>query len=175
MKNKKNARETTTTEDYNMSAVTNVDIKVLHLLENNPRTISKEGMAKLCKSIQEDPTFLWSRPVLVHDLDDKLVVYAGNQRVRAAKKLGWKQIPCVIEKGLSEEIIKSRVVKDNKTYGVFDIDILANEWEIEMLCDAGFTEAELLNTFDEDEVDIIEEKKSKKDKKKQCPSCGHQF
>lgn len=128
---------------YMPVAIVEVNIKDLTLLERNPRKITKDQMQKLCKSIQSDPDFLFNRPVLVHDKDGKLEVYAGNQRVRAAQQLKWKTIPCIIEKGLLEEIIKERIIKDNKTYGEFDIDMLANEWDSEILKDCGFTDGEI--------------------------------
>ena len=127
-----------------------VAISSLSLLEKNPRKITKEQMDKLCKSITNDPDFLFNRPVLVHDDGTKLIVYAGNQRVRAAKKLKWKKIPCIIEKGLSEDIINQRIIKDNKTFGEFDFDILANEWDTELLLEAGFNIDELIGKEIED-------------------------
>jgi len=157
-----------------MPGIQSVKISSLTLLENNPRTISKDQMQRLCKSIEEDPVFLNSRPILVHEKDNQLLVYAGNQRVRAAKRLKWKEIPCIIEKDLDEQTIKSRIIKDNKTYGVFDFDILANEYEIELLMDAGFLENEILGIFDEKE-EIESEEKEQKKKKNMCPSCGHEF
>jgi DNA modification methylase len=122
-----------------MTQIESVKISKLKLLENNPRKIEKTQFDKLCKSLQEDPGFLHDRPILVHKTDGQLLVYAGNQRVRAAKKLGWKEIPCIIEEGLSEEIVKKRTIVDNKTYGEFDFEILANDFDMEMLFDAGFT------------------------------------
>lgn len=153
-----------------------VDIKKLTLLENNPRKITKGQMDNLCKSIESDPGFLFNRPILVHDKDGILDVYAGNQRVRAAKKLKWKEIPCIIEKDLSAQIIKERIIKDNKTYGEFDFDILAGDYEIEMLLDCGF-EMKDLGAVDEKIQDNIEAKE-KEEKPKQlcmCPQCGCEF
>lgn len=154
-----------------------VDIKIsdLQLLEKNPRKITKEQMNKLCESIVNDPQFLYNRPVLVNDKDDVLTVYAGNQRVRAAKSLKWKTIPCIVEKDLSDEIIKSRIVKDNKTYGTFDYDMLANEWDIETLFECGFTSTEIDGYLEKVEVDDPVLKDEKEKKLKMCPSCGHEF
>lgn len=144
-------------------AIVQVPIKDLTLLERNPRKITKDQMEKLCKSIKSDPDFLYNRPVLVNDKEGKLTVYAGNQRVRAAQKLKWKEIPCIIEKNISEEIIKERIIKDNKTYGEFDFDILANEWDTDLLLDAGFSADELiganiedLGSTEEDESEVLE-------------------
>ena len=100
-------------------------------------------MQKLCESLTDDPDFLQKRPVLVNLVDSKYNVYGGNQRVRAAKQLGWKTIPCDVDENLSEKLMKDRVIKDNKTFGDFDYDLLANEYEIPDLLKAGFTPNEL--------------------------------
>ncbi len=160
-----------------------IQISKLTLLKDNPRTISKDAMEKLCKSIQEDPDFLMARPVLVNktctwddlvasqkDLKrhDTYTVYAGNQRVRAAKKLKMKEIPCIIENDLCEEVVKKRTLLDNKTFGEFDFDILANEWDIDMLLDCGFTADDIVGSVQ----DINTDKDDKKKKCKVCPKCG---
>ncbi len=142
--------------------ITMIPIVKLKLLDNNPRTITKEQMQKLCKSIQDDPEFLKCRPVIANNKDGKLVVYAGNQRVRAAKKLKIKEIPCIIEEDLCEEIMKKRTILDNKTFGAFDFDMLINEYDNDVLLECGFTLPELTGenfglenkVLDDDECDI---------------------
>lgn len=153
-----------------MQEIIKLQIKQLTLLENNPRKITGEQMQKLEKSLEDDPEFIWKRPVLVNHIDGKYIVYAGNQRVRAAKKLKWKEIPCIVDVNLSNEIIQDRVVKDNKTYGTFDFEMLANEFDIEKLLDAGFTPEELhidiqdLGSTDEEEGQLLEPPKEPKTK-----------
>ena len=154
-----------------MTATINVKISDLTLLENNPRKINKDQFEKLCNSIKNDPEFLFLRPCLVHDDNGKLVVYAGNQRVNAAKKLKWKEIPCIVDKNLSPEIIKERIIKDNKHYGEFDFDILANEFDIDTLIDAGFYANELIGNIEAEEIES-EEHEEKEPKCKLCPKCG---
>lgn len=142
-----------------MPEIENVLISKLKLLDNNPRKITKEQFAKLCKSLEKDPEFFWQRPCLVNksEYGEVLTVYAGNQRVRAAKKLKWKEVPCIIEFDLPQDIINERIIRDNKTYGEFDFDILANEWDVGLLIDAGFTAAELalapITEIEDDEED----------------------
>lgn len=148
-----------------MVEIVQINISELKLLEKNPRKISKDQMEKLCESLKNDPDFFFNRPCLVHEKDGVLEVYAGNQRVRAAKKLKWKKVPCILEKGLSEDILNERIIKDNKTYGEFDYEMLANEWDVDLLLDAGFTPEELvgsdhgitdLGSTEEDESNILE-------------------
>ena len=141
-------------------------LKKLKLLEKNPRKITKEQLEKLCKSLKDDPEFLKKRPILVNLVNDVYHVYAGNQRVQAAKKIGWKTIPCDVDENLDEALIKSRVIKDNKTYGEFDFDIIANEYDFDDLIEYGFSPDELLGkeveeilNEDEDEDTSLEPSK----------------
>ncbi len=155
-----------------------ISIKKLKLSDSNPRTISKNQFDKLCRSLENDPDFLIARPILVHETIDGLEVYAGNQRVRAAKKLGWKEIPCIIEKDLSENIIKERALKDNAHYGTWDFDLLANEYEINDLLEVGFTEHELAINYEpikeNNNNKTVEEtsEASNSQSTSICPHCG---
>ena len=162
--------------------IQNIPIKDLKLLEKNPRRITKQKMEKLCDSIKEDPEFLNERPVLVNLVEGEYHVYAGNQRIRAAKKLGWKEIPCSVVEGLEESVLRKRVLKDNKTFGEFDFDLLANDYELDELFDAGFNDKELhLDDFLEkcERVESIKEKEEQDEsavpKKHTCPNCGWEF
>lgn len=153
-----------------MQTIIKISIKDLTILEKNPRKINAEQMQKLEKSLTDDPDFLFKRPVLVNFKDDKHIVYAGNQRVRAAKKLKWKDIPCIVDENLSDEIMKDRIIKDNKTFGEFDFEMLANEFDIEKLLDAGFTPEELhidiedLGSTEENDSEVLEPPKDPKTK-----------
>lgn len=149
-------------------------ISKLKLLKNNPRRITKDQMEKLKASIQSDPDFLYNRPVLINCVDGIYHVYAGNQRVRAAKSLRIKEIPCIIDQDLPEEVVKKRVIIDNKTFGEFDFDILANEWDLDILVDCGFTSEEILGCLDDEEVEEEAEDK-KASKEKVCPHCGEKL
>ena len=113
-----------------MPIIQEVEIDKLIFLEDNPRKITAPQMKKLCESLKADTSFLYDRPVLVNRKDGKLYIYGGNQRVRAAQKLKWKKIPCSISDDLSDNQVKCRIIKDNKTYGEFDFDMLANNFEV---------------------------------------------
>lgn len=123
--------------------IEDIPIKKLVLLEKNPRRITAIQLEKLCDSIKDDPDFLKERPVLVNYIEGIYKVYAGNQRVQAAKKLRMKTIPCSVVKDLPEDVMRKRVIKDNKTFGEFDFDMLANEWEYDDLLAAGFEDKDL--------------------------------
>jgi hypothetical protein len=91
--------------------------------------------------------------------------------VRAAKALGWKEIICDVELNIPDEIMKKRAITDNKTFGEWDYEILANEWNVELLMDCGFTALEIQSSNNL----YKEEKEDKPKKQKECPNCGHQF
>lgn len=124
-----------------------IEIDKLTLLENNPRRITKDQFEKLKKSLEEDPMFFKLRPCLVNKIGNDLIVYAGNQRVRAASKLKWCHVPCIVEENVSETRMKSRAIKDNKTFGEWDFDVLNEHFEIDLILDAGFTAEELTGDY----------------------------
>jgi DNA modification methylase len=136
-------------------------ISKLKLSPDNPRSITRDQMDKLCKSMQDDPDFLHCRPVLVNKHDDTLTVYAGNMRVRAAKKLKLKNIPCIVSHDLPEDHMRRRMILDNKQAGEWDFDALANSWDIELLIDCGFKPEEILgdlsNISDDHRLDYAED------------------
>lgn len=152
--------------------IKHIPIKDLTLLEKNPRKITKEQFDKLVKSLQDDPDFFDLRPCLVNHIVDtnKMVVYAGNQRIQAAKKLKWKNVPCIVEDNIDEAVMMQRIIKDNAHYGFFDWEILANEYDIDDLLDAGLTPESMDLLTKEIESEENEEKPKKE---KLCPNCGH--
>lgn len=116
-----------------------VPVGELELLENNPRTISKEQFDKLKKSVAERKAYFEGRPCLVNHKDGKLTVFAGNQRLRAARDLKMDKVPCVVYENLSKKEEKELTILDNIEYGKWDWEILANEYELEELEEMGLT------------------------------------
>lgn len=82
----------------------------VELLEDNPRDINQKEFEALCDDIKNDPNFLHQRPPLVNHITDsgKKVVYAGNQRLKAARHIGLEQIYFWVEENVSEEIQQKR-------------------------------------------------------------------
>lgn len=109
-----------------------IKLSKLRLLPDNPRQINDENFERLKRDLQDDPEFLDKRPVLVNKTDEGLIVYAGNMRTRAAIDLGWEDIPCIVDENLSDEVMRKRALRDNQEYGEWDMDILANEWSLEL-------------------------------------------
>lgn len=148
-----------------------VDLKKLRLRKRNPRTITSAQMKKCMDKIQSKPEFLQENPILVNVLDGVYNVYCGNQRVRAARKLGWKQIPCSLSYNLSEEDVKERVVLHNTHFGENDYEMLACDYDIELLLSCGLTEQEL--QIDDPTIEDIGEEESSEQQEEQIKYCPH--
>lgn len=93
---------------------------------NNPRIIKDNKFKKLVKSIQDFPEMLKLRPIVV---DDDNFILGGNMRYKACVEAGLKEIPIIKATELSEEQKQEFVIKDNSSFGEWDWDVLANEWD----------------------------------------------
>lgn len=99
-------------------------------LPSNPRTIDEDKFQKLKQSLIDDPEMLELRELLVYPHGGKYVIIGGNMRYRASVELGLKELPCkVLPKETPVEKLKAYVMKDNISYGTFDWDMLANQWD----------------------------------------------
>lgn len=107
-------------------------------LPANPRQWTQEELDKLAKSIEETPELLDARGAIVVPHKGKFVVLGGNMRVTAARKLDLKEMPCaVLPEDTAVKKLREIVVKDNGSFGAWDFDALANEWDDEPLTDWG--------------------------------------
>ena len=118
----------------------------LSWLPKNPRQWTQTDIDRTKASIQEDTDFLEDRPLLVcPGLSGKYVVFGGNLRLTAARSLKLKEVPVVVycldeggpEQDEIRETIKRRAMKDNGSFGSFDYDELANNWDDLPLTDWG--------------------------------------
>lgn len=105
-------------------------ISTIHLNPENPRLIKDEAFKKLCKSIQEFPRMLELRPIVVDDLGE---ILAGNQRYRACKELGIKEVPVLLASDLTDEQKQEFIVKDNVSAGEWDFNILSTHFDSDIL------------------------------------------
>lgn len=103
-----------------------IKITDIKLNPNNPRIIKDEKFKKLVKSIADFPEMLKLRPLVV---DEDMVLLGGNMRYRAMVDVGIKEAEIVVAKGLTDEQKREFIIKDNVSYGEWDTDILANEWD----------------------------------------------
>jgi hypothetical protein len=102
----------------------------------NPRFIKDEKFYKLVKSIENNPEFMAYRELLVYAVGEKYVIIGGEMRYRAMKELKYTEAPCkVIAPKTTPEQLRAYILKDNSGYGQWDYDILANEYDIQLLDD----------------------------------------
>lgn len=107
-------------------------------LPKNPRFIRDTQFEKLKKSIEDFPEMLKLRELIVYPFEDKYVVIAGNMRLRAGQELGIKEFPCkVLPAETTVERLREITIKDNNSFGEWDMDDLANEWDKDELSEWG--------------------------------------
>lgn len=111
---------------------TKVPISSINLNPNNPRVIKDYKFEKLVRSIREFPKMLELRPIVVNEDN---VILGGNMRYRACVEAGLDDVYIVQAKDLTEEQQKEFIVKDNVSFGDWDFEVLANEWDIKDLED----------------------------------------
>ena len=145
------------------------DIDSLIFAEYNPRQLTKDQHQHLKDSIQR---FGLVDPILVNShADRKDIIIGGHQRVRVAKDLDIDKVPC-IELSLPYEKERELNVRLNKNTGEWDMDNLANMFDMDDLIDWGFDEGDL-KIFD-DEISLDDEQ-PKRDSLIECPECNFKF
>lgn len=111
-------------------------------LPKNPRVIKDEKFARLKQSIQDNPDMLKIKELVVFPFKEKgehqsqqiYLVIGGNMRLHALKDLGVTDVVCkVLKEDTSVEDLKKIVILDNASFGSYDYDSLANDWESDML------------------------------------------
>jgi hypothetical protein len=123
---------------------------------NNPRTIRKDQLEKLVKSLREFPEMLEARPIVV---DPDFVVLGGNMRLKAAQEAGLDMVPVYVATW-EEAKHKEFIIKDNLAFGEWDWDMLANEWEPEQLDDWGLKVWQPEDDIDMSILDEIDESRA---------------
>ena len=113
-----------------------VKIQKIKPNQTNPRYIRDFKFQKLVKSIKEFPEMLNLRPIVV---DENMVVLGGNMRLKAILEAGIQEVPVSIAEGLTEDQKQEFIIKDNVSYGDWDWDVLANQWDTQTLDDWGMT------------------------------------
>lgn len=144
-----------------------MELKISQLAQNkgqiaglpaNPRQWQKADVERLAQSIEETPELLDARPLIVIQQDDKYIVLGGNLRLAALKHLGRKTAPVyILPEDTPTDKQKEIVIKDNGSFGEWDYDVLANEWDDLPLTDWGVpsweTETEEVANVTEDDFD----------------------
>lgn len=128
-------------------------IAELKELPGNPRTIKKDQFEKLKQSIKDNADYFEARPIILSDRTGELVILAGNQRYKAAKAIGLKEVPTILLPNLTEEREKEIIIRDNVENGDWDWDALFNEWDTDKLQEWGVTN---IKQSIQDEKDVTE-------------------
>jgi 16S rRNA G966 N2-methylase RsmD len=113
----------------------------------NPRILSKKNHDDLLKSFEE---FDYVELVAINKDN---TILAGHQRVHIMIELGWsdKEIEVrVPSKQLTKKQADEYLIRSNRNTGTWDFDILANNFEMDELCEWGFT-LEDFGVVDEDD------------------------
>lgn len=173
-----------------MSKTKKAKVSEIKINEDNPRYIKQEKFEKLKKSITDFPEMLEMRPIVI---DENNIVLGGNMRFQACKELGMQEITVMQIEGLSEEKKREFIIKDNASFGDWDWDVLANEWETSDIKDWGIDAWEEPKFEpdlepDKSQGDVTDEDIEKQEKKNQlgtpkqggnieciCPNCGEEF
>lgn len=108
---------------------------------DNPRTIKKDQLEKLKRSIKSFPEMMEKRPmVCVTDEDGKLYPLGGNMRLRAIKEMGLKEVPetwVALADEWTEEQRREFIIKDNASLGDWDLDDLQENWDLDLISEWG--------------------------------------
>lgn len=135
---------------------------------DNPRLIRDDKFKKLVQSLKDFPEMAEVREIVVNTGN---VVLGGNMRLRAMKEAGWAEVPVRVV-DWPEDKQKEFVIKDNASYGEWDWDIVANQYELEEL---ESWSVELPKVMTQDFDDNSDREASNDPMKVTCPECQHVF
>lgn len=98
-------------------------------LPANPRSWTDAEIKKLAKSMKATPELAEARGCIVVPYEGRYVVLGGNLRLAAAKFLKWPAIMCaVLPEGTKVAKLKEVVLKDNSSFGSWDLSMLRKDW-----------------------------------------------
>ena len=111
-----------------------VKISKIKVNPANPRLIKDDKFKKLVQSLIDFPEMANIRPIVVNK---DMVILGGNMRYKAMKEAGWKECPVVIA-DLTEEQEKEFIIKDNISFGDWDMAEISKSFDREELINWGF-------------------------------------
>jgi len=134
-------------KNHNLT-VHQVAVKDLKPATYNPRKHSDEQLAQLKESIKR---FGLVDPIIVNNATNrKMIVIGGHMRLKAAKALGHRAIPCVFVNIPEEKKEKELNLRLNKNTGDWDLNLLA-KFDESILSNIGFSSEEMDEIFPVDE------------------------
>ena len=99
----------------------------------NPRILKDDKFKKLVQSLKDFPEMSEVREIVVNK---DMIVLGGNMRLKAMLAAGWTEAPVKVV-DWSQEKQDEFVIKDNSSFGEWDWDELANQYEAQQLDDWG--------------------------------------
>lgn len=95
----------------------------------NPRFIREDEFKALCESMRTD-NLTGVLQMKVYDHAGEWVVLDGNMRLKALQTLNIEQVQCVVvPQNAPAQVLRKIVALSNSTFGEWDFDMLANEWD----------------------------------------------
>lgn len=142
-----------------------VSVSLLKEATYNPRTLNKKQEEDLTKSLKR---FKIVDPLIVNMYKGReYTVISGHQRLKVAKKLGYKEVPVVFV-DLTAQKERTLNLTMNRVSGSWNWELL-KEFDTDLLLDIGFDDDDLSNIWDDyletedDDFDIEKEvEKAKK-------------
>ena len=134
--------------------------------EQNPRYINKANFKKLVSSLKEFPKMLEVRPLVV---DENMIVLGGNMRLKALTEAGFKEVLVHQITDWTDDEKNQFIIKDNSSFGSWDWEILANEWNMQKIVDWG---VDLPKEMFADDDDPVKENMQDEIPQEICPTCG---
>lgn len=121
---------------------------------------------KLVNSLKEFPKMLEVRPLVV---DENMIVLGGNMRLKALTEAGFKEVLVHQVLDWTDDEKNQFIIKDNSSFGSWDWEILANEWNMQKIVDWG---VDLPKEMFAEDDDPIQQNTQDEIPKEICPTCG---
>lgn len=100
---------------------------------SNPRFITESEYDKLCNSLRED-NLTGVLQVKVYNYQGEWIVLDGNMRLKAMQEVGIQEAQClIVPQDAPAAVLRKIVIEANSTFGRWDTDMLANEWDAKEL------------------------------------------
>lgn len=119
-------------------------------LPSNPREWTRGDLDKLISNIKQTPELLEMRGLIVYPYQGKYIILGGNMRFSALREMNEPDAPCmVVPEDTPIEKLREITILDNGSFGSWDYDMLANEWDDLPLADWGVPAWETEKAVDE--------------------------
>lgn len=108
-------------------------------LPYNPQEMTKKDLKQLKSNLKNRSKLFNMRGLLVYPLENgNYIIISGNKRYKALVEMKCKSAPCqIIDKNTTIEELKAYVLIENKHYGKWDWDAIANQWEESLIEEIG--------------------------------------